>query len=185
MIIGADGPIWLTIPCPKDYSVKIHDVAPIDQVWQIKHWKSITQEYRKAPFFTRYSDFFEDFYLKHEWTSLSELNHYLIKSIATRFYGLESRFLDSRDFHLSGTKQERLLDLLVQVGTTTYITGPSARAYIDESIFRQNNIEVAWMDYSRYPTYSQLHSPFIGYVSILDLIFNAGADRRLISPSLE
>ncbi|MFN4909536.1 MAG: WbqC family protein [Bacteroidota bacterium] len=185
MIISANGPIWLTIPCPKDYSVLIHDVAPIDKAWQSKHWKSIIQEYKKAPFFYRYSDFFEDFYLNHEWDSLSELNHYLIKSIATDIYGLESTFMDSRDFSLQGVKQDRLLDLLIQLGTSTYFSGPSAKKYIDEGLFRTHGIEIVWMDYSKYPVYRQQCSPFIGNVSIIDLMFNAGTDKRFISPALE
>lgn len=180
-IVGLNGPIWLTIPCAKDYNVMIHDVVPIDKAWQSKHWKSILQEYRKAPFFNRYADFFEDFYLNNEWNSLSDLNHYLIKSIATDFYRLESTFKDSRDFSLRGAKQDRLLDLLIQLGATTYYSGPSAKKYIDEELFRANGIEIVWMDYSRYPVYRQKCSPFVGNVSIVDLLFNVGSEKKYIT----
>lgn len=36
------------------------------------------------------------------------------------------------------------------------------------------DINVEWMDYSGYPEYAQLHSPFEHGVTILDLIFNEG-----------
>ena len=46
-----------------------------DSRWQAKHFKTIEQNYRKAPHFERYRSFFEDAYLKRTWTTLSELNH--------------------------------------------------------------------------------------------------------------
>ncbi len=39
--------------------------------------------------------------------------------------------------------------------------------YLDEDLFRQNRIEVNWMDYSAYPEYPQLYGPFDHYGSLL------------------
>ena len=69
---------------------------------------------------------------------------------------------------------DRLLHLLKKVGTTKYISGPSAKEYISEESFIKTNIELTWMDYSNYPEYRQQFPPFAHNVSIVDLLFNEG-----------
>ena len=44
--------------------------------------------------------------------------------------------------------------------------------------FASNQIKLEWMDYSGYKTYNQLHPPFKHEVSIIDLIFNEGANAK-------
>ena len=61
---------------------------------------------------------------------------------------------------------------------TTYLSGPAAKDYIDEELFKKANIELEWMDYSGYPEYTQLFPPFEHGVTILDLIFNCGSEAR-------
>jgi glutaredoxin-related protein len=63
-----------------------------------------------------------------------------------------------------------------QAGGTEYITGPAAKDYLQEDLFKDANIKVSWMDYSGYPEYPQLYPPFEHGVTILDLIFNVGKD---------
>jgi hypothetical protein len=50
--------------------------------------------------------------------------------------------------------------------------------YLDVDIFRNNGVEVQWMEYSSYPEYPQFHPPFDHYVSVLDLIFNVGPNAQ-------
>ena len=73
-----------------------------------------------------------------------------------------------------GGQTERLVDLCKQVGATRYLSGPSARDYLDEGLFAREGIEVTYIDYTGYPEYRQLHPPFEHGVSILDLLFNEG-----------
>jgi hypothetical protein len=81
------------------------------------------------------------------------------------------------DYQLKGGKTERLVNLCRQAGATEYLSGPAAKSYLDESLFRDYNINVDWMDYSGYPVYNQLFCPpFVHEVSIIDLIFNEGAE---------
>jgi glutaredoxin-related protein len=75
---------------------------------------------------------------------------------------------------LTGEKTERLVNLCLDAKADEYISGPSAKTYLDISLFSEANIKVSWMDYSNYPVYPQLHLPFEHGVSILDLIFNQG-----------
>jgi len=73
-------------------------------------------------------------------------------------------------------KTERLANLCVQAGSTEYISGPSAKDYIEENIFSEYGINLTWYDYHGYPEYPQLWGDFTHGVTILDLLFNCGKD---------
>jgi hypothetical protein len=164
----------LSIPVGSRLDRKICEVAPADSRWQARHWKSITQYYARAPWFAQYRKFFEDFYLGRSWSYLSELNRYLIEWISKEVLGCTTRFLDSRSYELTGARSERLLQLLQRVGAKNYVSGPSARSYIDMDAFSAAGIDVQFKDYSGYPQYPQFYPPFIGEVSVLDLLFHRG-----------
>ena len=78
------------------------------------------------------------------------------------------------DYTMIPGKTARLVDLCRQKQADIYLTGPTARRYIDENLFRAAGIELRYMDYSNYPEYPQFYPPFTHEVSILDLIFHTG-----------
>jgi hypothetical protein len=167
---------WLSIPAGPSINRLICEVSLESSVWQRKHWASISQAYAKAPYFKTYAPLIRDIYLSRSWSSLSEFNQYFTRLIATDILKLKTVFLDSRSFQLQGKRQERLIDLLQQIGATHYLSGPSAKSYIDPALFQEAGIKVTFHDYSHYPEYPQLHRSFEHGVSVLDLIFNVGAD---------
>ena len=61
-------------------------------------------------------------------------------------------------------------------GCNEYVSGPKAAAYLDESAFNDNGVQVIWKDYTGYPEYRQLTDPFEPSVSIVDLLMNTGKD---------
>jgi hypothetical protein len=170
------GTEWLTIPVGMGEDRLICEVELPKDNWVVKHLKTIQQNYAKAPFFKHYFEIIESFFLGKKWTYLSELNQSLIIKISKELLGIKTEFSDSRIYHPSGKKLDRLIDLLMKTGAGTYISGPSARDYIDEKLFRDNGIGLIFKDYSGYPEYKQLFPPFDHYVSIIDLVFNVGPD---------
>jgi len=112
--------------------------------------------------------------LETVWTNLSALNQFLIEKISKDYLGIQTDFRDSREFHPKGVKLDRLMDLLQKAWATSYMSGPSAKGYIDETKFVDASIELFYKDYSGYPEYPQLFPPFEHAVSILDLLFNCG-----------
>jgi hypothetical protein len=91
--------------------------------------------------------------------------------------GIKTRITWSMDYDLVEGRTERLVHLCRQTGAAEYLSGPTAKSYLDEALFAVEGIRVCWMDYSGYPTYNQLCSPpFIHEVSILDLIMNEGPE---------
>jgi hypothetical protein len=170
------GLFWLTIPVGKREDRLICEVTFQDSFWRKKHWQVIEQWYHNAPYYNLYLEFFQRFFGENACESLSDFNQGLIKTISTQFLGINTRFEDSRSYNLQGKKLDRLIDLLIKAGATRYISGPSAKDYIDQQKFIDAGIELVYKDYSGYPEYPQLYPPFTHKVSILDLLLNTGLD---------
>jgi len=85
-----------------------------------------------------------------------------------------TRFLRSSDLkHIEGEKTDRLISILRAVEADHYISGPSARDYIEAEKFKKADIRLEYMTYD-YPRYGQLHGAFEPQVSIIDLLFMTG-----------
>jgi len=87
----------------------------------------------------------------------------------------KTKFMRSSSLTATGTKTDRLLGLLKQLGATHYISGPAAKAYLDEEKLAEAGISTEYMVYD-YPVYSQLYPPYDPQVSILDLLFTEGPE---------
>lgn len=172
----AGGPQWLSIPVGDDKTRLIHDVGIPDSAWQAKHFESLRQNYGKSPHFGLYRPWLEHVYLEQQWTNLSALNHATIQHVAREFLGIQTAFADSRTYAAQGHKLDKLVDLVVKTGATTYLSGPAAKDYIEPERFEQVGIGLEWKDYSGYPVYPQRFPPFEHGVSVLDLLFNTGSD---------
>ncbi len=169
----ARGPSWLTIPVGPDENRLICDVRLPATSWQAKHWQRLLSAYEQAPFFAQLRPLLEEIYQGQQWRLLSDWNQHLIRAVAG-VLGIRTRFRDSREFTLTGRKQERLVGLLRQSGCDVYVSGPAARDYIDRQRFADAGIEVIWKDYDGYPEYPQFHPPFLHQVTVLDLLVHTG-----------
>lgn len=166
---------WLTIPVKVKgrYLQKIDEVEIADEHWANKHWQCIIQNYHSTPFFPEYGPLIAALYQSATDHRLSRINHHFLTAIA-KMLGIATQFRWSSEFDLAGNKSEKLLQICETLQATHYITGPKARNYLDEDLFRRAGMEIFWMDYSGYPEYPQLFAPFEGTISILDLLFNTG-----------
>lgn len=174
----AQGKQWLTIPVHSTgvtQGVTIKDVK-IDwsKPWARNHLKALTISYSKAPHFKKYLPLLESFYERQD----EYIAEFTIETtiILTRELGIHhTRFMRSSE--LSGIEQQktdRLIQILEQVGATHYISGPSAKDYIEPEKFFDAHISLEYMQYD-YPEYSQLYPPYDPYISILDLLFMTGS----------
>jgi hypothetical protein len=171
-----DGVQWITIPVrQKSLSQKICETKVSQANWASKHWKTLVSNYSKASNFMEYAEAFENFYRSPGSNYLSEINYSLIKVI-NQILKINTRLSFSQNFKLVSGKNERLIDLVQQIGGSEYISGPAASGYLDESLFSEANIKITWMNYSSYSEYPQLFPPFQHEVSVIDLIFNTGAN---------
>jgi len=171
------GAQWLTIPVVTKgrYYQKINEVEIMDNSWGRKHWNIIKHNYNRAPYFREFHDLFEELYLTINENKLSKINEAFIKTICS-VLDINTSINYSHNFHLGEGKTKKLIEICKKVDASEYFTGPAAKEYIDENLFIENNIKLKYFDYSGYKEYTQLYPPFIHSVSILDLIFNTGAN---------
>lgn len=169
-----NGTQWLSVPAGGHISPLICEVTLKDPGWQKKHWKTLCQNYTRAPFFRQYAPFFEELYLGQAWTNLSEMNQAMTQRIARELLGIHTAFTDARTYSAQGTKLDRVINLLQLSGATSYLSGPLAADYLDPPKFEALGIALQLKDYSDYPEYPQLYPPFEHTVSVIDLIFNTG-----------
>jgi len=175
------GDIWLTVPVlTAGHREKILTDIEINNSlpWQRKHWKSILLNYKKAPFFIEYADFFEDVYLKREWRYLVDLNDYMLRWFL-KVLGINVEFVDARDKDFQGSKNELVLDMCVKMSAEIYVFGILGKDYADRASFEKTGIKIYFQDY-KHPVYPQLHGEFISHLSVIDLLFNCGPESRRI-----
>ena len=170
------GEHWLTIPLGNHRNQLIHEVRFKDLAWRDDHLRTIAQFYRKTDHFDKYFELIKEIYYQQEWSFLSDFNQNFIKRISIEILDLKTTFIRSSDIKVEEKKQSKILGLLETLHGDYYVSGPLAKAYIDEKEFKARSIELHYKDYSGYPEYKQLYPPFSHYVSILDLLFNVGAD---------
>lgn len=169
---------WLTVPVlvKGKYHQTIRDTEIDGSDWATLHWKALVQNYRRAPYFSEIAQWLEPLYLSHSYSHISQLNRCLIQAICS-YLDIKTTITSSWDYTLLEGKTERLADLCAQAGGTEYISGPAAKNYIEENIFDDLGISLTWFDYIGYPEYPQLWGEFAHGVSILDALFNCGAEK--------
>ncbi len=168
---------WLTVPVrvKGKYHQRIRETEIDGTDWAAAHWKALVHNYRRAPHFREIASWLEPLYLEQHFTHISQLNCSFIKAICN-YLAIKTVVTSSSDYRLIDGKTERLADLCKQAGGTEYISGPTAKKYIDENIFSDFGIKLSWFDYDGYPEYPQLWGKFTHSVTILDLLFNCGKD---------
>ena len=176
LIKTPQGTQWLTVPVKVKgkYTQTIRETEIQDPSWAEAHWRSLCANYRRATHFEPISEVLEPLY-RQRYDTISEINRRFIDAICD-YLGIETRIANSWDYSLAEGKSERLADLCRQAGATTYVSGPAARDYLDERVFADLGIAVEWFNYEGYPTYPQLWGEFVHGVSIVDLLFNCGAE---------
>jgi hypothetical protein len=181
LIKTPQGMQWLTVPVQVKgkYHQTIRETEIGGANWAPAHWKTLAQNYSKAPHFTEIADWLEPlYYLAAQEPRLSLSNRRFIEAICG-YLGIKTIISNSWDYTLIEGKTERLANICSQAKGTEYISGPAARDYVDEEIFNDQGIKLTWFDYTGYPEYPQLCGDFVHSVSILDLLFNCGATAHL------
>jgi hypothetical protein len=177
LIKTAQGLHWLTIPVQVKgrFEQRIDETTIDDPSWAGKHWKTITQTYAAAPHFDTYRDRVAALYSQAGMERLSDVNRLFLEGLCAMLE-IRTPLVWSTQYAATGDRTARLVSLCRQAGAQEYLSGPAARAYMEEEQFRAAGIELLYMDYSGYPEYPQPHGAFEHGVSVLDLLFNVGPE---------
>lgn len=186
LIQTPNGLQWLTIPVNVRgrFDQPIREVTVSDPSWSERHWKALAQNYAKARCFAEFGPLVEDLYRARREARLSEINFAFISAIC-QLLKITTKVSWSMDYELSGDKSERLALLCSQAGGSLYVSGPAARAYLDESAFARLGIDVRYVNYAGYKEYEQVYSPFEHGVTVLDLLLNEGSRANEFMQHLE
>ena len=133
--------------------------------------------YKNCLFFEKNSDFFKKIYFNLNTNFLSEVNFIFTKKII-EFLDLKINLHKSSDLGIDGDRNTRLLNICNFLNCTHYLSGPSAKCYLDEGIFREKNIKVLYHNYENFKEYKQNWQGFSHSVSILDMFFNLGDETK-------
>lgn len=172
------GSQWLTIPVRARGSQIQHtpicDVQVDGLGWAAEHRKTLHQCYAKAPFYDRYAAMLDEWYGSPP-INLADFTIATTMALSKALQIQDTTFIRSSTLAVEGRKTDRLLNILRLLAADHYITGPSARDYLEEEKFHANGVTLEYMTYAYLP-YEQLYPPFDPFVTVLDLLFMTGPD---------
>lgn len=177
-IKSGDSIKWLTIPVPKQgrTSRSIEDTYPSNNLWKSKHIRTVYHSYRRAKEFGAVYPMLENLYSSLEGKSISQINQEIIEFIC-KYLEIQVKFINSSDLSFGGNKTQRLVEICKSLDAEQYLSGPSAKNYLDTELFERNSIEVVWASYDKQmKPYKQLGKKYEGGLSILDLLFNLSSE---------
>lgn len=153
------GDQWLTIPLKQDnFYAKINEMEVSDPIWDRRHFDTLRQAYRTSAHWKDYEDELEWAYIDAP-KQLSGINRRFI-DLGCKWLRIKTPITWSTDYEHSGTKSENLVSLCKAARADCYLSGPTAKAYLDEKLFSDNGIRVEWMQYSAWPKLTFLHGLF-------------------------
>jgi len=172
---------YLTIPVKKtsDYSL-IKDLSvDNNQNWQSKHLNQIKGVYHKSPYFKEYFPQIKELMQSFKNVeSLVDVNLNSIKGIM-EILSINNAIVLSSKLQVKGVKSEYNLNLIKHFQGTVYLSGTGAREYQAEADFENLGIKLIYQeifDFLEKNPYYQAQGKFINGLSILDALFNIGAD---------
>jgi len=183
-IKGKDGKkVLLTVPIKKTNGVNstyIEAIPDYSKLWQREHLNKIKDAYFKAPFFETIFPQIESIILFKQ-DNLSNLSTAFVETICNLLAIKAKLILASSMTEKGLQKNERNIDLCLQAGGTTYLSGQGAKKYNDENLFVQHELSILYQNFEL-PVYKQLGEVFMPNLSVIDILFNLPVDeiKRMI-----
>jgi hypothetical protein len=178
-IRGPQGQVWLSVPVHGKSKTTLDQLAVDKHTnWSARHWRTIATIYGKA----RTAEL--------HW--IQELNQDHFVDVAgmclerlSALLGIDVPIIRASSLRPDTWEQnadQRLIDLMVQVGGSEYVSGVGGRNYMDLSRWQDAGLGVTFCDWTS-PAYPQPpHDDFAPDLSIIDLVARLGpsAARKLI-----
>jgi hypothetical protein len=175
------GLLWLSVPVKQkgNYRAPIDAIQIAEPGWAGKHLRSIEGAYRRgAGFVDGVAAVREAFAAVAGEPMLWRVNQRLMRAVCAML-GIATPLV--RDVDLLPRERlgaldptARLVALADAAGATCYLSGPTARSYLDQDRFAACGIMVEWMSYAGLPCYPQLWGEFEPSVSIIDPLLTLG-----------
>jgi len=173
---------WLTIPTlhgagKQGHSQKMLNALPLTthaDVWPVTIPNRLRAWYMKSKHLHLVEELSEILHMNY--SSLADLNIAIIE------WMMEKLDIDTPTLRMSGMgipleldKTERPLALCQQLGATRFLSGPTAKDYIDVETFTRAGVEIEWHSFAEHhPVYQQHREPFIPFLSAIDYLLETG-----------
>tara|TARA_X000001036_G_C20630176_1_gene786836 strand:+ start:799 stop:1467 length:669 start_codon:yes stop_codon:yes gene_type:complete len=169
ILIGANE-YWLTVPIlvKNKLGQLIKDVQINYNVnWQIKHIKTLHNNYNKSKNFSEIIFIIEQAYSKKD-KYLIDLNLNLLEDFG-KYLNINTPIKFSSDYKLKSVRNNKLIDMLKIERAKTYISGTGSKAYLDEELFKNNDIKLVYQNHSDLKKYIENNN---FHFSIIHYLFN-------------
>jgi hypothetical protein len=174
VLIGGQ-PQWITCPILRGSGTQtIQEVrADEKQRWRTKIWRTLEQNYRKAPFWEEESSWVHELIMNPD-DRLASYNDRAIAEIRDRL-GIRTRLTLASALPQSDKQSTALLcAITTTLGGTSYLAGDGAAGYQEDEEFARHGLRVTHVGF-QHPQYAQLGAAFQPGLSVLDAILNIGS----------
>lgn len=174
------GWMWLSVPVlTKKRRFQMINEARINRSidWQQKHLKAVEINYHKSKYFAQYFPHLKKI-LSFDWEYLAEMDLELIRWLSQEL-GIRKEIVKSSSLKTGVGREEKIISICKALGANQLYDSKAAANFLDPHDFQAQGIDLLFQDYE-HPAYSQVYSPFIGFMSSLDLLFNHGPQSNAI-----
>ncbi len=180
------GWLWMSVPVRLEksyFEYKINEVL-IDhsQDWIGKHLKTFYHYYKRAKYFNEVMGLIEEVYEKRHRFLNDFITDIFLTIVNYMNCPRKPKVVYSHSLYIPSDlrKTDRLIYIIKThfPEVREYLTGPTAKNYLDVSKFEKVNVKVIWHKYD-HPFYNQIlwgSKIFISHLSIVDLLFNHGKE---------
>jgi hypothetical protein len=175
VVEASDGrPVVLRLPL-KGSRLVLWSEAGVQPTWR-RHLVTIRHCYSKRPHWNTVAQTVEVVY-EHEAETIAEVCWRTFQA-GLQLLAPDTRVVRSSDLDVHSSKGELVLDLVKEVGGTSYISGEPGLSYLPLERFRQEGVDVVVQAWKAPVARRGLADP-----SVLDLLANAGlsAAREILS----
>lgn len=169
-IRNKNGDFWITLPVNNKLEQLINEKKLIVNNVLQKHWKMIEQSYSKTPNWSKYKEELQEIYRK-QYYNLHEINITLIRYFLD-VLKIDTKIIEASELNVDEKKNDLVIALCKKVNATVYLSGHGALDYLCVDDFKKENIELQLLE-STSPIYTQMVSPFIANLSLLDFLMYA------------
>lgn len=186
LIKTSQGTLMLTVPVKrKGMGLQRFDEVMVIPGWKRNHLMALKVNYAKAPYFEEIFPMLEQAFQDAGY--LIDTNIAFIKLVHD-LLGLKTKlvFISSLPQFADLRKNEQIAAICRHFSADSYLSGIGAKEYIQPEIFEKQGIQLEYQDYQPI-TYPQLWGSFIPNLSIVDMLFNCGAEgtRKLLLRGVE
>ena len=170
---GAGTPEWLSVPVVSTGQRQVLQDTRIAESydWRSAHLRFLEKNYAATPYFDEVFPLIDDAYARRS-TRLVDHNLDLFEAFCG-YLSADVRIVRASDVPHSGTREERLLELVQNVGGDVHLTSTSTTHPIDWTRFDLAGIPV-FEQVFEHPVYPQPGGPFVPNLAAADLLFACG-----------